>query len=153
MGWNPHCPLNFWWNRYKLQWDRVLQTIMSKKITFDKRNKKRALKPGMMVMIQYARKLKFQGKFDAMWLGPYLVWEAFPNNSLQLETLNGASFPTCMSGIYGCSAMNLKFERNLPSRKNFWIIRHWELFMWAQIQCPHVFLTVKTVKDLRVCGY
>ena len=47
----------------------------------------------MMVMNQDARKLDFPGKFDACWMGPYL-WEVFPNNSMQLETLNGESFPT-----------------------------------------------------------
>ena len=56
--------------------------------------------PGMMVMIQDARKLDFPGKFDAVWLGPYLVREAFPNNSLQLETLNGESFPTRTAGSW-----------------------------------------------------
>ena len=69
-----------------------------RKITFDKRHKKRALRPVMMVMIQDARKLDFPGKFDAVWLGPYLVREVFPNNSMQLETLKGESFPTCTVG-------------------------------------------------------
>ena len=69
-----------------------------RKITFDKRNKKRALEPGMLVMIQDARKLEFPGKFDALWMGPYVVKEVFPNNSLQLETLNGESFPWRTSG-------------------------------------------------------
>ena len=40
----------------------------------------------MMVKIQDARRLEFPGKFDAVWLGPYLVREVFPNNSMQLET-------------------------------------------------------------------
>ena len=48
----------------------------------------------MMVLIQDVRKVKFPGKFDAVWLVPYLVNETFPNKSLQLETLNGESFPT-----------------------------------------------------------
>jgi hypothetical protein len=69
-----------------------------RKITFDKRHKKRALRPGMMVMIQDARKLDFPGKFDAVWLGRYLVREVFPNNSMQLETLNGEAFPTRTAG-------------------------------------------------------
>ena len=69
-----------------------------KKITFDKQHKKRALVPGMMVMTQDARKLDFSGKFDAYWLGPYLGREVFPNNSIQLETLNGESFPTRTAG-------------------------------------------------------
>ena len=69
-----------------------------RQIIFDKRHKKRALRPGMMVMIQDARKLEFPGKFHAVWLGPYVVREVFPNNSLQLETLNGESFSTRTSG-------------------------------------------------------
>jgi hypothetical protein len=48
-----------------------------RKITFDKWHKKRALRPRMMVMIQNARILEFLGKFDVVWLGPYLVCEAF----------------------------------------------------------------------------
>lgn len=66
-----------------------------RKITFDKRHKKRTLMLGMMVMVQDARRLDIPDKFDAVWLGPYLVRMAFPNNCLQLETLNGESFPTC----------------------------------------------------------
>ena len=69
-----------------------------RKRIFDKRHKKRALQPGMMVMIQDARKLEFSAKFDAVWLGPCLVNEVFSNNSLQLETLNGELFPTRTSG-------------------------------------------------------
>ena len=68
------------------------------KIIFDKRHKKRTLRPGSMVMIKDARKLDFLGKFDAVWLGPYLVREVIPNNLIQLETLNGKSFPTRTSG-------------------------------------------------------
>ena len=69
-----------------------------KKIIFDKRHNKRALRPGMMVMIQDVRKLDFPGKFDAVWLGPYLVREVFFNNSMQLETLNGERFLTRTAG-------------------------------------------------------
>jgi hypothetical protein len=76
-----------------------IETIQRRrKIVFDKWHKKRALRPGMMVLIQDARKLEFPGKFDAVWLGPYFVRETFSNNSLQLETLNGESFPTRTSG-------------------------------------------------------
>ena len=69
-----------------------------RKITFDKRNKKRTLRVGTLVLLQDARKLYFPGKFDALWLGPYLVSEVFANNSLQVETLNGERFPTQISG-------------------------------------------------------
>ena len=64
-----------------------------RKIIFDKRNKKRTLEPGMLVMMQGGRKMDFPGKFDALWLEPYVVKKVFPNNSLQLETLNGERFP------------------------------------------------------------
>ena len=64
-----------------------------RKIIFDKRNKKKALEPGMMVMLQDARKMDFLGQFDALWLGPYVVKAVFPNNLLHVETLNGKSFP------------------------------------------------------------
>ena len=39
---------------------------MRRKIIFDKRNKKRALQPGMMVMIQDGKKKDFPGKCDAV---------------------------------------------------------------------------------------
>ena len=45
-----------------------------RKITFDKRNKKRGLQPCMMVMIQDG--------YVAVWLGPHIVRETFFNNSL-----------------------------------------------------------------------
>ena len=38
-----------------------------RRIIFDKRNKKRALEPGTMVMMQDAWKMDFPGKFDALW--------------------------------------------------------------------------------------
>jgi hypothetical protein len=70
-----------------------------RKITFDKKkHKKRTLRPGMLILLQDARKLDFPDKFDAVWLGPYLVSEVFANNSVQLETLNGEQFPTRTSG-------------------------------------------------------
>ena len=52
----------------------------------------------MMVMIQDGKKKNFPGKFDAVWLGPYIVKDIFPDNSLQLETLNGQTFPTRTAG-------------------------------------------------------
>jgi hypothetical protein len=69
-----------------------------RKVLFDRKHKKRVLQPGMLVLLQDARKLDFPSKFDAVWLGPYLVREVFPNNSVQLQTLNGEDFPTRTSG-------------------------------------------------------
>ena len=69
-----------------------------RKVIFDKRHKKRALERGMLVMLQDGKKKDFPGKFDAVWLGPYIVKNTWPNNSVQLETLNGQSFPTRTAG-------------------------------------------------------
>jgi hypothetical protein len=69
-----------------------------RKVIFDRRHKKRILQPGMLVLLQDARKLNFPGKFDAVWLGPFVIQEVFPNNSVQLMTLNGELFPTRTAG-------------------------------------------------------
>ena len=84
--------------RRRVAAQHIEATQRRRKIIFDKRHKKRALEPGMMVMVHDAHKLDFPGKFDALWLGPYIVKEVFPNNSLRLETLNGESFPWRTSG-------------------------------------------------------
>jgi hypothetical protein len=48
----------------------------------------------MMVLLEDAKRLDFPNKFDAVWLGSYLIQEVFLNNLVQLETLNGNLFPT-----------------------------------------------------------
>lgn len=73
----------------------------------------------MMVMIQDGRNLEFPGKFDAVWMGPHLVKEEYPNNSLQLETLNGESFPTWPSGSR-CKYYRARGTACLRS-KRFWV--------------------------------
>ena len=76
-----------------------IKTIQrQRKIIFDKSHKKKVLQPGMMVMIQDAMILEFPGKFNAVWIGPYLVRKVFLNNSMQLETLNEESFSTQTAG-------------------------------------------------------
>ena len=52
-----------------------------RKISFDKHHTNMALQPGMMRMIQNGKKLEFPDKFDAVWMGSYLVKVTFPNNS------------------------------------------------------------------------
>jgi hypothetical protein len=76
----------------------VEATQRRRKVAFDKRQKKRTLLPGMWVMVQDARKLEFPAKFDALWTGPYVIKEVFPNNSIQLKTLDGVDFPTRTNG-------------------------------------------------------
>ena len=67
-------------------------------MAFDKSNKARVLKPGMWVMVQDARRLEFLAKFDALWTGSYIIKEVFPNNSVQLKTIDGLDFPTRTKG-------------------------------------------------------
>ncbi len=50
------------------------------------------------MMLQDARKLEFPGKFNALWLGPFAIKEVFPNNSVQLQNLDGLDFPTRTNG-------------------------------------------------------
>ncbi len=61
-------------------------------VQFDKRHKFRTFTPGMLVMLQNARKFEFPSKFDALWLGPFVIKEVFPNNSIQLQKLDGLDF-------------------------------------------------------------
>ena len=118
-----------------------------RKFTFDKRHKKRALRRGIMVMIQDARKLKYPSKFDAVWLGLYLVREAFPNNSLQLETLNGESFPTRTSSSR-CKEYKawkpLTFKQHILDHPP--MVANYVSPTW----CPHVFLNLKRILKLRL---
>lgn len=65
-----------------------------RKVTFDKKIKKRALEPGMWVILQDVQKMEFSRKFDAVWIRPYIVVDVSTNNSIQLKTLDGSLFPT-----------------------------------------------------------
>ena len=53
-----------------------------RKVIFDKRHKKRALERGMLVMLQDGKKKDFPVKFDAIWLGPYILANTWPKNSV-----------------------------------------------------------------------
>lgn len=80
-----------------------------RKITFDQRHKKCNLRARMLVLLQDARKLDFPGKFDVVWLGPNLIGEVFPNNSVQLETLNGNNSRHALRAV---DARNIGLECN-----------------------------------------
>lgn len=73
---------------------QVETTQRKRKEIFDKKIKKHLLTPKLWVMVQDARKLEFSVKFDALWIGPYIIKEAFDNNSIQLKTLDRKDFPT-----------------------------------------------------------
>jgi hypothetical protein len=86
--------------RRQLAAQHVEVTQRHRKVAFDKRQKTCKLLPDMWVMLQDARKLEFSAKFDALWIGPYIIKEVFPNNSVQLKTLDGVDFPTCTNGSH-----------------------------------------------------
>jgi len=69
-----------------------------RKIAFDKQNKVQVLQLGMWVMVQDARKLEFPGKFDTLWIGPYIIQSTFSNNSVQLKNFYGSEFPNQTNG-------------------------------------------------------
>ena len=69
-----------------------------RKVAFDKLHKKRSLVPGTMVMLQDGTRMEFPGKFDALWLGPFWVLDVWPNNTVQLATLDGTPFPSRTNG-------------------------------------------------------
>lgn len=48
----------------------------------------RTLNPGTMFMLQDRKKLEFSGKFDAVWLEPYSIRQTYPNDTIQLATIN-----------------------------------------------------------------
>jgi hypothetical protein len=84
--------------RRQLAAQHVEVTQRRRKVAFDKRQKTRKLLPDMWVMLQDARKLEFPAKFDALWTGPYIIKEVFPNDSVQLKTLDGVDFPIRTNG-------------------------------------------------------
>lgn len=53
---------------------------------------------GQWVLLRDNTYKDFPRKFDALWLGPYVIKESFANGSWLLEMLVGDVFPTCLSG-------------------------------------------------------
>lgn len=70
-----------------------------RKIIFDKWHKKLNLRPGVLVLLQDARKLDFHGKVDVVRLRPYFISKVFSNNSVKLETWNGECFPVVLQTV------------------------------------------------------
>jgi hypothetical protein len=73
-------------------------TQRQRKVYFDKKIKKRTLNASMWVIVQDAKRLEFLGKFDALWIGLYIIKEVFLNNLVQLKNLDGLKFPTHTNG-------------------------------------------------------
>ncbi len=42
---------------------------------------------------------KNSGKLKMRWLGPFRVLTTFPNECIQLATLDGDTLPTCINGL------------------------------------------------------
>ena len=59
---------------------------LRRKAKFDKKQKKRVFKVDEWVLLRDDRILDHPGKFDYLWMGPYVIKEVFPNGSMQLKT-------------------------------------------------------------------
>lgn len=54
----------------------------------------------MWVLLHDDRNKDFFGKFDALWIGPYVVKEVLSIGSLQLETLEGNEFSNRVKRVW-----------------------------------------------------
>lgn len=62
---------------------------------------------GQWVLLRNDRQKDFLGKFDVLWLGPYVMKEVFSNGSLLLETLALDFF---LPERVGQDAKNIKYK-------------------------------------------
>ena len=88
----------------KLEEDRLLALQntelqqLKRKARFDQRIKKHDIKKNDLVLVKDSRHLKFPGKLQTRWGGPYKVVKIWKNGSLQLQYLNGELFETRING-------------------------------------------------------
>ena len=74
-----------------------------------------------MVMLHDGKKLEFPGKFDVIWFGPYWIMKVYPNNIVQLATLEycmGPTFPHTQTVKAAKSIICYKaspMERHMPA--------------------------------------
>ena len=70
------------------------------KRNFDKSSRNRGFSNGDMVLLWDRRNEKpgNHGKFDSLWLGPYIIREAAGQNSYHLSTLDGESLELPVNG-------------------------------------------------------
>lgn len=102
--------------RHRMNAQHIEAIQYRRKIIFYKQHKKCSLRSGMLILLQYPRELVFPDKFDAVWLGPYLVCKVYPNNFVQLETLNGSCFPTSKRfGVLPLMVANYVSPRKCPN--------------------------------------
>ena len=69
-----------------------------RKSYYDSKLKPKTFKTNEWVLLYDSRFMKFPGKFQFRWNGPYQVVESFPNGSIQLEDFQGNQFLTRING-------------------------------------------------------
>jgi hypothetical protein len=69
-----------------------------RKSYYDSKIKPKTFRINDWVLLYDSRYMKFPGKFQFRWLGPYQVKEVFPNGSVQLADLGGRFFVTRING-------------------------------------------------------
>ena len=69
-----------------------------RKSYYDSKLKPKTFEVKDWVLLYDSRYMKFPGKFQFRWLGPYKVTEVFPNGSVQLTDVRGNLFVTRING-------------------------------------------------------
>ena len=69
-----------------------------RKSYYDSKLKPKTFEVNDWVLLYDSRYMKFPGKFQFRWLGPYKVTEVFPNGSVQLTDVRGNLFVTRING-------------------------------------------------------
>jgi hypothetical protein len=66
----------------------------------------------MLVVLQNARKLEVPGKFDTLWLGPFIIKKKFHNNFIQFQNLDGSDPKVALMGVVarniGCDVCKIE---------------------------------------------
>ena len=72
---------------------------LKRKAQFDRKQKIRVFKVDEWVLLRDDRHIDHPGKFDSLWMGPYVIVQVFPNGSLQLKTFEEELFPNRVNGV------------------------------------------------------
>jgi hypothetical protein len=80
--------------------DQSIKNQEKIKKTFDKSSRQRDFQTGDTVLLWDKRKEKpgSHGKFDSLWVGPYIIQDVAGNNSFVLSRLDGEKLPLPVNG-------------------------------------------------------
>ena len=69
-----------------------------RKSFYDSKLRHKEFKVGDLVLLYDSRFMKFPGKLQIHWLGPYIIDEIHSNGSAQLKDFEGTKIPTRING-------------------------------------------------------